>query len=358
MRGYWEEAKIIFKKGDTIIGFGKVTGGANTTWVDYYLPNWKYAPLERVHFPKVAFPTNDQHDPLFKFKFPKMRDGEELTFDKVEFTGFGEKDDYLVREISYTQEAVEFDIQVDKRYPPKGKATAVVEVAGKKHLVDLDQDGHGKLTLREKDVGGNLSKVTAKVIEIKDGGYENPIVNKSESFDVETYSNIIRLDANTSGTHHIKLYELGDIPKYAKFIKLVDLPSGGRSFWVIDSNGKRHNAFEDEVIKIDDLKSGKIHIEVSPEYFDMKFKVQFCGDNGYWSDGNIIKADSFSTVISGNVYEQNGEVVDSSWSIKSVEYYGKLYSPDDKGKISVGETISVDANNGDITNILSNKKLS
>ncbi|MFW3398508.1 hypothetical protein ACN9K5_11135, partial [Aliarcobacter butzleri] len=66
---------------------------------------------------------------------------------------------------------VTFDIQIDGKYPPQGKAAAIVESGSKQYEVELNATGRGSLSIVAKSLG-DLSNVEVKVVVVKGGNHE------------------------------------------------------------------------------------------------------------------------------------------------------------------------------------------
>jgi len=120
-----EHAELVFKKDGKIVGTARVSGSDYPGYhplIEYFDANGKKVGKEYGDVIKKW-----QQDPLHEFKFPKIN-GKEIKFNKVEFTAPRYIDDYCVNEITYNKDkTIEFDIQINKRYPPKGnKPTAKV----------------------------------------------------------------------------------------------------------------------------------------------------------------------------------------------------------------------------------------
>ncbi len=180
-RNNHETAKLTFVKDTKVVGFATVDGdGSSTTKaiVKYYDENNNL--IKEVN----AKGSSDKVDEAFTFELPDTNGGI-VSFDKVEFTAPQNKDDYLIHKISYKEVLdtevtdiitdggnVTFNIQMDEKYPPQGKATATVEIGDKEYTVDLNATGRGTLTLDSSKLGTDLSNVTAEVKKVTGGNYE------------------------------------------------------------------------------------------------------------------------------------------------------------------------------------------
>src|SRR5574344_1538457 len=233
-----ETAKLTFIKDDKVVGFATVDGDGKSTTkaiVKYYDTNNE--PIKVVN----AKGSSDKVDEAFTFELPDSNGGI-VSFDKVEFSAPENKDDYLINKIVYKEVIntevtdivtnggnVTFNIQVDEKYPPQGKATATVEINGTTYNnVELNATGRGTVTLDSKELG-DLSKVEAKVTEVKGGNYED--VNlKTETFDftptLKSTDDSITTDEDVPYT--LTINDFGDISESTKEFKITEVPTNGK----------------------------------------------------------------------------------------------------------------------------------
>ncbi|WP_026804142.1 vWA domain-containing protein [Aliarcobacter lanthieri] len=306
-RNNHETARVTFIKDGKVIGYAEVTGdGQSTTkaFVTYYTPEGEVIKVVN------AKGSSDKVDELFTFELPSKNGGIE-SFDKIEFTAPTTVDDYLINKIVYREVVntditdivtqggeITFDIQTDEKYPPQGKATAIVEVNGKLYTVELNATGRGYLTIDAKDLS-DLSKVNVKVISIDGGNYEGINTNGSnKEFDFTASANGEKLESSndnivvTEDTAYIlKVTDFGNLSPITKELKITNLPENGKLYLIVtkgetifNKDGSQTVAIEDtkleitkdQVISLADIGAGKVVFEPNENSDDdgsFKFKV-------------------------------------------------------------------------------------
>ncbi|MCT7433240.1 hypothetical protein N5T66_08070, partial [Aliarcobacter cryaerophilus] len=308
-----ETAKLTFIKDDKVVGFATVDGDGKSTTkaiVKYYDINNNI--IKEVN----AKGSSDKVDEAFTFELPDSNGGL-VSFDKVEFSAPKPKDDYLINEIKYKEVLntevtdivtnggnVTFNIQIDEKYPPQGKATASVEINGKTYNVELNATGRGTLTIDSKELG-DLSKVVAKVIKIEGGNYEKVNTENSETkFDfTSTHNNLTSSDDNISTdedvSYTLKVTDFGDVSPSTKEFKITELPQNGKLYVVItkgetifNKDGSQTVATEDskvevskgQVISLAQVGAGQVVFEPTPNSdADGQFKFQVGDGKGNFS---------------------------------------------------------------------------
>ncbi|MCT7480478.1 hypothetical protein N5S73_10670, partial [Aliarcobacter cryaerophilus] len=311
-RNNHETAKLTFVKDGKIVGYATVSGdGSSTTkaFVKYYDENNKL--IKEVN----AKGSSDKVDEAFTFELPDSNGGI-VSFDKVEFTAPTNVDDYLINKIVYKEVIdptvtdieidggnVTFNIQIDEKYPPQGKATATVEVNGKTYQVELNATGRGTLTIDSKDLG-DLSKVIAKVTKVDGGNYEkvNPTTGKfdfTSTIEVPTSSND-NISTNEDNPLTLKVTDFGDVSVNTKEFKITQLPENGKLYVVItkgetifNKDGSQTVATEDskvevskgQVISLAQVGAGQVVFEPKGNYSgrDDSFKFQVGDGKGNFS---------------------------------------------------------------------------
>ncbi|MCT7545198.1 hypothetical protein N5T80_02575 [Aliarcobacter cryaerophilus] len=329
-----EVAKVTFKNDGQVVGYAEVKGGGSNTLarVDYYDKDGNL--IKSVQ----AQGGTDKVDLSYTFELPDTN-GNLISFDKVEFSAPNREDDYLIHSIAYKEVVnpditdietssgqVTFDIQIDEKYPPQGKATAVVELNGKIYNVALNATGRGTLTIDAKDLGDDLSKVKVKVLEVKGGNYEK--VNSAEKdFDFtptveKPTSSNDKIVISEDTPYTLKIDDFGDnLSANTREFKITELPENGTLYLIVtkgetyfDKEGNKHTATEDtkvpvekgQIISLADVASGKVEFvpnENSDE--DGSFKFQVGDGNGNFS-GNyttdiIVKAVADAPIVSIDV---------------------------------------------------------
>nr|WP_232482963.1 immunoglobulin-like domain-containing protein [Halomonas alkaliphila] len=173
-----EKAKVeFFDEDGNFVGSAVVSGGGTSTdaLVTYYDAAGNFTKSER------APGGSDRVDNSYTFK-----PGSEETFSRAEFTAVGFDDDYLVHSIAYKEvmngEAtsingpsdVTFDIETSNRPDPSQYTftgddfpTAIVLIDGQEHVVKLDMNGKGSVSVT---TDGDTD-LTAEVIEVN-GNFE------------------------------------------------------------------------------------------------------------------------------------------------------------------------------------------
>ena len=261
-----ETAKLTFVKDTEVVGYATVDGDGKSTTkaiVKYY--DEKDNLIKEVN----AKGSSDKVDESFTFELPDSNGGL-VAFDKVEFSAPKSKDDYLIHEIKYKEVLdpevtdiitdggkVTFDIQMDENYPPQGKATASVEINGTTYQVELNATGRGTVTVDSKELG-NLSKVEAKVTEVKGGNYED--VNlKTETFDftptLKSTDDTITTDEDVPYT--LTINDFGDISESTTEFKITEVPTNGKltlsvttEETIVDKEGNQTTVTQDSKVEI------------------------------------------------------------------------------------------------------------
>ncbi|MGJ0317578.1 hypothetical protein NG767_02385 [Aliarcobacter cryaerophilus] len=267
-----ETAKLTFIKDDKAVGYATVDGDGKSTTKAIV----KYFDTNDVLIKEVnAKGSSDKVDEAFTFELPSSKEsGADLvSFDKVEFSAPKSKDDYLINKIVYKEVLntevtdivtnggnVTFNIQVDEKYPPQGKATATVEVGGETYQVELNATGRGTLTIDSKELGTDLSNVEAKVTEVKGGNYEGvkstqanfdftPEVDKPTSSD-----DIIYVEEDDSYT--LTINDFGDISESTTEFKITEVPTNGKltlsvtTVTIVDNGVNQTTVTQDSKVEI------------------------------------------------------------------------------------------------------------
>lgn len=310
-RNNHETAKLTFIKDNKIIGYATVDGdGSSTTkaFVRYYDENNNL--IKEVN----AKGSSDKVDEAFTFELPDKMGGIK-SFDEIQFTAPQNKDDYLIHEIKYKEVLnhdvtdivteggnITFNIQVDEKYPPQGKATAIVDVNGKQYNVDLNATGRGTLTIDSSKLG-DLSNVNVIVKEIKGGNYESfKQASGDFNFTQILSSSDDKIIVNENEPYFLKLDDFGTITGKITNnteIKITELPTNGKLFMFIttgetifDKEGNKIVVQEDAKVELKDdqilnlaqIKDGKIQFipeENSSNESSFKFSV---GNNGEFNN--------------------------------------------------------------------------
>lgn len=375
-RNNHETAKLTFVKDGKIVGYATVDGdGSSTTKaiVRYYDENNNL--IKEVN----AKGSSDKVDEAFTFELPDSNGGI-VSFDKVEFSAPLNKDDYLIHEIKYKEVLntevtdivtnggnVTFNIQVDEKYPPQGKATAVVEINNVKYDVLLNATGRGTLTLDSSKLGSDLSNIIAKVTEVKGGNYEK--VNPTEaSFNftptLKSTDDNISTDEDVSYT--LKVTDFGEVSSNTKEFKITELPTPeiGKLFLTIktgdtifNSDGTKTVATEDikveitkdQIVTLGQVGAGKVEF-VPKENSDVdgSFKFQVGDGNGKFSEEYTttidIKAVADAPTVSINIKEiivsKPNEFKSVGVNLNASQSNGNGGNKTSSHKIDLGESIS------------------
>ncbi|MCT7464452.1 calcium-binding protein, partial [Aliarcobacter cryaerophilus] len=310
-----ETAKLTFIKDDKVVGFATVDGDGKSTTkaIVKYFDATSNEPIKEVN----AKGSSDKVDEAFTFELPDSNGGL-VSFDKVEFSAPKIKDDYLIHEIKYKEVLntevtdivtnggnVTFNIQIDEKYPPQGKATANVEINGKTYNVELNATGRGTLTIDSKELG-DLSKVEAKVIEVIGGKYEK-VNEKEEKFDFTQTVNTPTSKDDTISTdedvaYTLKVTDFGEVSSNTKEFKITELPTPeiGKLFLnitkgetIFNPDGTKTEATQDsrveitkgQIVTLGQVGAGKVEF-VPKENSDVdgSFKFQVGDGNGNFSE--------------------------------------------------------------------------
>ncbi|WP_151952128.1 vWA domain-containing protein, partial [Aliarcobacter butzleri] len=312
-RNNHETARVTFIKDGKVIGYAEVTGdGQSTTkaFVTYYTPEGEVIKVVN------AKGSSDKVDELFTFELPSKNGGIE-SFDKIEFTAPTTVDDYLINKIVYREVVntditdivtqggeITFDIQTDEKYPPQGKATAIVEIGGKQYEVQLNATGRGTLSIDAKSLG-DLSKVEVKVVEVKGGNYEkvNSVTKEfyfTSSGDNSTPSSSDDSVITEEDTAYIlKVTDFGNVSVNTKEFKITELPTNGKLYLIvtkgetiIDKDGNKTIATEDtkveisknQIVTLADVGAGRVVFEPTANSdADGQFKFQVGDGKGHFS---------------------------------------------------------------------------
>ncbi|WP_323593051.1 Ig-like domain-containing protein, partial [Aliarcobacter butzleri] len=311
-RNNTETARVTFVDNGKVVGYAEVTGGGNNTKakVNYYSPDGEL--IKSVE----AQGGTDRVDLSYTFELPS-KDGGLVSFDKVEFTAPNYDDDYLINKIAYKEVVnpdvtdivteggkVTFDIQIDEKYPPQGKATAIVEIGDKQYEVELNATGRGTLSIDAKSLG-DLSKVEVKVVEVKGGNYEkvNSVTKEfdfTSSGDNSTPSSSDDSIITEEDTAHIlKVTDFGNVSVNTKEFKITELPTNGKLYLIvtkgetiIDKDGNKTIATEDtkveisknQIVTLADVGAGRVVFEPTANSdADGQFKFQVGDGKGYFS---------------------------------------------------------------------------
>ncbi|MEV9594889.1 vWA domain-containing protein, partial [Aliarcobacter butzleri] len=311
-RNNTETARVTFVDNGKVVGYTEVTGGGDNTKakVNYYSPDGEL--IKSVE----AQGGTDRVDLSYTFELPN-KDGGLVSFDKVEFTAPNHDDDYLINKIAYKEVVnpdvtdivteggkVTFDIQIDEKYPPQGKATAIVEIGGKQYEVQLNATGRGTLSIDAKSLG-DLSKVEVKVVEVKGGNYEkvNSVTKEfdfTSSGDNSTPSSSDDSIITEEDTAHIlKVTDFGNVSVNTKEFKITELPTNGKLYLIvtkgetiIDKDGNKTIATEDtkveisknQIVTLADVGAGRVVFEPTANSdADGQFKFQVGDGKGHFS---------------------------------------------------------------------------
>ncbi|MCG3661750.1 vWA domain-containing protein, partial [Aliarcobacter butzleri] len=311
-RNNTETARVTFVDNGKVVGYAEVTGGGDNTKakVNYYSPDGEL--IKSVE----AQGGTDRVDLSYTFELPS-KDGGLVSFDKVEFTAPNHDDDYLINKIAYKEVVnpdvtdivteggkVTFDIQIDEKYPPQGKATAIVEIGGKQYEVQLNATGRGTLSIDAKNLG-DLSKVEVKVVEVKGGNYEkvNSVTKEfdfTSSGDNSTPSSSDDSIITEEDTAHIlKVTDFGNVSVNTKEFKITELPTNGKLYLIvtkgetiIDKDGNKTIATEDtkveisknQIVTLADVGAGRVVFEPTANSdADGQFKFQVGDGKGHFS---------------------------------------------------------------------------
>ncbi|MFY9070600.1 VWA domain-containing protein, partial [Aliarcobacter butzleri] len=311
-RNNTETARVTFVDNGKVVGYAEVTGGGDNTKakVNYYSPTGEL--IKSVE----AQGGTDRVDLSYTFELPS-KDGGLVSFDKVEFTAPNYDDDYLINKIAYKEVVnpdvtdivteggkVTFDIQIDEKYPPQGKATAIVEIGGKQYEVQLNATGRGTLSIDAKNLG-DLSKVEVKVVEVKGGNYEkvNSVTKEfdfTSSGDNSTPSSSDDSIITEEDTAHIlKVTDFGNVSVNTKEFKITELPTNGKLYLIvtkgetiIDKDGNKTIATEDtkveisknQIVTLADVGAGRVVFEPTANSdADGQFKFQVGDEKGHFS---------------------------------------------------------------------------
>ncbi|MFW3413379.1 vWA domain-containing protein, partial [Aliarcobacter butzleri] len=311
-RNNTETARVTFVDNGKVVGYAEVTGGGDNTKakVNYYSPTGEL--IKSVE----AQGGTDRVDLSYTFELPS-KDGGLVSFDKVEFTAPNYDDDYLINKIAYKEVVnpdvtdivteggkVTFDIQIDEKYPPQGKATAIVEIGGKQYEVQLNATGRGTLSIDAKSLG-DLSKVEVKVVEVKGGNYEkvNSVTKEfdfTSSGDNSTPSSSDDSIITEEDTAHIlKVTDFGNVSVNTKEFKITELPTNGKLYLIvtkgetiIDKDGNKTIATEDtkveisknQIVTLADVGAGRVVFEPTANSdADGQFKFQVGDGKGHFS---------------------------------------------------------------------------
>ncbi|MFW3345845.1 vWA domain-containing protein, partial [Aliarcobacter butzleri] len=311
-RNNTETARVTFVDNGKVVGYAEVTGGGNNTKakVNYYSPDGEL--IKSVE----AQGGTDRVDLSYTFELSN-KDGGLVSFDKVEFTAPNHDDDYLINKIAYKEVVnpdvtdivteggkVTFDIQIDEKYPPQGKATAIVEIGSKQYEVELNATGRGTLSIDAKSLG-DLSKVEVKVVEVKGGNYEkvNSVTKEfdfTSSGDNSTPSSSDDSIITEEDTAHIlKVTDFGNVSVNTKEFKITELPTNGKLYLIvtkgetiIDKDGNKTIATEDtkveisknQIVTLADVGAGRVVFEPTANSdADGQFKFQVGDGKGHFS---------------------------------------------------------------------------
>ncbi|HKM18652.1 MAG TPA: hypothetical protein VJY14_01155, partial [Aliarcobacter sp.] len=229
-RNSGEKAELVFKNGDEIVGYARISGGGigKLAKIEYFSATDTINPVVT----KYEEGGSDLIDKTYKFE-----PAGGVTFDKVIFKGIDSKDSYLINSISYKEvldssstnysnaEQVRFDIQTSNVPDPTiAKPTATVQVGDKTYTVDLDKNGYGSLTLPSE----GLTSLTATVIAVN-GNFEKVEVPVSTT--ISTTANpkadkdeiIVKEDI----PYTLKTTDFGDNNQNVAKIKFDSTPANG-----------------------------------------------------------------------------------------------------------------------------------
>ncbi|MFW2568680.1 vWA domain-containing protein, partial [Aliarcobacter butzleri] len=311
-RNNTETARVTFVDNGKVVGYAEVTGGGDNTKakVNYYSPDGEL--IKSVE----AQGGTDRVDLSYTFELPN-KDGDLVSFDKVEFTAPNHDDDYLINKIAYKEVVnpdvtdivteggkVTFDIQIDEKYPPQGKATAIVEIGGKQYEVQLNATGRGTLSIDAKNLG-DLSKVEVKVVEVKGGNYEK-VNSATKEFDFTSSgdnstpsSSDDSIITEEDTAHILKVTDFGNVSVNTKEFKITELPTNGKLYLIvtkgetiIDKDGNKTIATEDtkveisknQIVTLADVGAGRVVFEPTANSdADGQFKFQVGDGKGHFS---------------------------------------------------------------------------
>ncbi|MCT7500124.1 calcium-binding protein, partial [Aliarcobacter cryaerophilus] len=400
-----ETAKLTFIKDDKVVGFATVDGDGKSTTkaiVKYYDINNNI--IKEVN----AKGSSDKVDEAFTFELPSSKEsGADLvSFDKVEFSAPKSKDDYLIHEIKYKEVLntevtdivtnggnVTFNIQIDEKYPPQGKATAMVEVNGKTYQVELNATGRGTLTIDSKELG-DLSNIVAKVVKVEGGKYEkvNP---KEETFKftptLKSTDDNISTDEDVPYT--LTINDFGDITGISTKteFKITELPTNGNLYLIVkkgetifNPDGTKTEATEDvkieitkdQVLTLGQVGGGKVVFEPTPDSDeDGSFKFQVGDGNGKFSEEytttidvkavadaptvsiDVTKLGETTIVVDGNGNESNSSGIKALDILKVNPNYNGQETIDNDYSYSGNDDITKNYQNlnGGATNITTDK---
>ncbi|MFW3381895.1 vWA domain-containing protein, partial [Aliarcobacter butzleri] len=311
-RNNTETARVTFVDNGKVVGYAEVTGGGDNTKakVNYYSPDGEL--IKSVE----AQGGTDRVDLSYTFELPN-KDGGLVSFDKVEFTAPNYDDDYLINKIAYKEVVnpdvtdivteggkVTFDIQIDEKYPPQGKATAIVEIGGKQYEVQLNATGRGTLSIDAKSLG-DLSKVEVKVVEVKGGNYEK-VNSVTKEFDFTSSgdnstpsSSDDSIITEEDAAYILKVTDFGNVSVNTKEFKITELPTNGKLYLIvtkgetiIDKDGNKTIATEDtkveisknQIVTLADVGAGRVVFEPTANSdADGQFKFQVGDGEGHFS---------------------------------------------------------------------------
>ncbi|MFY4803767.1 vWA domain-containing protein, partial [Aliarcobacter butzleri] len=311
-RNNTETARVTFVDNGKVVGYAEVTGGGDNTKakVNYYSPDGEL--IKSVE----AQGGTDRVDLSYTFELPN-KDGGLVSFDKVEFTAPNYDDDYLINKIAYKEVVnpdvtdivteggkVTFDIQIDEKYPPQGKATAIVEIGGKQYEVQLNATGRGTLSIDAKSLG-DLSKVEVKVVEVKGGNYEK-VNSVTKEFDFTSSgdnstpsSSDDSIITEEDAAYILKVTDFGNVSVNTKEFKITELPTNGKLYLIvtkgetiIDKDGNKTIATEDtkveisknQIVTLADVGAGRVVFEPTANSdADGQFKFQVGDGQGHFS---------------------------------------------------------------------------
>ena len=344
-RNNHETAKLTFVNDTKVVGYATVDGdGKSTTKAIVKYFDEKENLIKEVN----AKGSSDKVDEAFTFELPDSNGGI-VSFDKVEFTAPQKKDDYLIHKISYKEVLdtevtdiitdggnVTFNIQMDEKYPPQGKATATVKIGDKEYTVDLNATGRGTLTLDSSKLGADLSNVVAEVTEVKGGNYEE-VELKTERFNftptLKSTDDSITTDEDVPYT--LTINDFGNISESTKEFKITEVPTNGKltlsvttGETIVDKEGNQTTVTqdskveitEDKIVTLAQVKAGKVEFipkENSDEDGSFKFQV---GDGEKFSKAEykteiivnaVADAPDLSIELKSYTVEQNKDVADS-----------------------------------------------
>ncbi|WP_206193083.1 immunoglobulin-like domain-containing protein, partial [Aliarcobacter cryaerophilus] len=375
-RNNHETAKLTFVKGGQVVGFATVDGdGSSTTKaiVKYYDKNNNL--IKEVN----AKGSSDKVDEAFTFELPDLNGGI-VSFDKVEFSAPLNKDDYLINKIVYKEVIdptvtnietdggnVTFNIQIDEKYPPQGKATATVEVNGKTYQVELNATGRGTLTIDSSKLG-DLSKVEAKVIKVDGGNYEG-VKSTQANFDFtpevdKPTSSNDSISTNEDVAYTLKVTDFGEVSGNTTEFKITELPTNGKLFLTVikgetifNKDGSQTVATEDskvevskgQVISLAQVGAGKVEFVPNKDTDeDGSFKFIVGDGNGKFSEEYKTEIDvkavadkpEASVGIKEIIVSTTNEVKNLGINLNASQSNGNGGNKTSSHKIDLGESIS------------------